>query len=105
LTSRNEGTPVALIEALACGIPVVATAVGGVPDVVKDNQSGLLIPPGEPTALADVLYRIASDHELRRRLGANGRRDVAQRFRSQRLVVDIAALYSELLNHRPGIRQ
>jgi glycosyltransferase involved in cell wall biosynthesis len=100
LTSRNEGTPVALIEAMAAGVPVVATAVGGVPDVVKHNENGLLIPSGEPMSLADALYRVASDDELCRRLGAAGRREVALRFRSQRLVDDVAGLYSELLNQR-----
>jgi glycosyltransferase involved in cell wall biosynthesis len=100
LTSRNEGTPVALIEAMAVGVPVVATAVGGVPDVVKHDETGLLIPSGEPTSLADALYRVASDEELCRRLGANGRRNVALRFRSQRLVDDVAGLYSELLKRR-----
>jgi glycosyltransferase involved in cell wall biosynthesis len=100
LTSRNEGTPVALIEAMAAGVPVVATAVGGVPDVVKHDETGLLIASGEPASLADALYRVASDEELCRRLGANARRDVALRFRSQRLVNDIAGLYSELLNQR-----
>jgi glycosyltransferase involved in cell wall biosynthesis len=104
LTSRNEGTPVALIEALAAGIPVVATAVGGVPDVVRDNQTGLLVSPGEPMSLANALYRVASDDELRRRLGANGREDMARRFRSERLVADIAAEYSELLNERSSRR-
>jgi glycosyltransferase involved in cell wall biosynthesis len=100
LTSRNEGTPVALIEAMAAGLPVVATAVGGVPDVVEHNENGLLIPSGEPMSLADALHRVASDDELCRRLGAAGRRDVALRFRSQRLVNDVAGLYSELLNQR-----
>ena len=92
LTSRNEGTPVALIEAMATGVAVVATAVGGVPDVVTHNETGLLVPSGEPMALADALYRVASDDELCRRLGGNGRREVALRFRSQRLVDDVAGL-------------
>ncbi len=100
LTSRNEGTPVAIIEALAAGVPVVATAVGGVPDVVRDDETGLLIPPGEPTALTNALLRLASDPELRQKLGSRGREDVAQRFGSERLVADIAELYSGLLQRR-----
>jgi glycosyltransferase involved in cell wall biosynthesis len=100
LTSRNEGTPVAIIEALAAGVPVVATAVGGVPDVVRDKETGLLISPGDPTALANALLRLSSDAELCQRLSASGRQDVAQRFGSKRLVADIAALYSQLLHQR-----
>ena len=102
LTSLNEGTPVAVIEALAAGVPVVASAVGGVPDVVAHDVSGLLIRPMKPIELADALDRLARDPDLRRRLVAAGRADVSRRFRQQRLVEDVAALYRRLLRQRDG---
>ena len=97
--SLNEGTPVAIIEAMAAGRAVVATAVGGVPDVVRDGETGLLIPQGEPSALAAAVIRL-SNAELRQRLGARAREDVAQRYAGERLVADVAALYADLLRQR-----
>ena len=99
LTSLNEGTPVAIIEAMAAARAVVATAVGGVPDVVRDGETGLLIPHGEPSALAAAVIRL-SNAELRQRLGARAREDVGQRFAGERLVADVAALYADLLRQR-----
>jgi glycosyltransferase involved in cell wall biosynthesis len=97
LSSLNEGTPVALIEAMAAARPVVATDVGGVPDVVTHEHTGLLVPPGAPSELARAMARLAADAGLRRRLGAAGRARVAQRFGTARLVDDIAGLYVERL--------
>jgi glycosyltransferase involved in cell wall biosynthesis len=100
LTSRNEGTPVALIEALAARVPVVATAVGGVPDVIQDGRTGVLIAPADADALAAALQRLARDRVWRAEMADRGRRDVQRRFASRRLVEDILALYSELLASR-----
>ncbi len=69
LSSRQEGLPVALMEATSVGLPVVATAVGGVPQVLADGSSAMIVPPGRPDALAGALGRVASDAELRARLG------------------------------------
>jgi glycosyltransferase involved in cell wall biosynthesis len=103
LTSKNEGTPVAIIEALAAGRAVVATRVGGVPDVIQDGQTGLLVPPGDPIALAGALERMAREPALRARLAAAGRRSVADRFGRQRLVRDMDALYQRLLKKRMAV--
>jgi glycosyltransferase involved in cell wall biosynthesis len=70
LASHYEGYPVALMEALCLGLPVVATAVGGVPDAVHPGQQGLLVPPGRPAELARALVTVAEDPALRTRLGA-----------------------------------
>ena len=93
LTSRNEGTPVALIEAMAAGRPVVATDVGGVADVVEHGTSGLLVPSGDMRALADALARLAGDASERHRLGQNGRAHALARYRADRLADDLDRLY------------
>jgi glycosyltransferase involved in cell wall biosynthesis len=102
LTSLNEGTPVALIEAMAAGRAVVATDVGGVADVVTDGHTGLLVPAGNPARLAEVLVRLASDPDERSRLGAAARASVG-RFRAERLVDDIWDLYRDGLSKKRGV--
>jgi glycosyltransferase involved in cell wall biosynthesis len=96
LTSDNEGTPVALIEAAAAARAAVATAAGGVPDIVVEG-SGLLAPPGDEAAVASLIARVAGDPDERRRMGLRARRHVAERFAAERLLEDVDALYSELL--------
>lgn len=97
LTSRNEGTPVSLIEALAAGRPVVATDVGGVPYVVKDGETGYICPPGDPESFAGAVERLLSNPREAAQMGMRGRKDVRVRFSAERLVRDIADLYEELL--------
>jgi glycosyltransferase involved in cell wall biosynthesis len=97
LTSLNEGTPVSLIEAMAAGLPVVATAVGGVPDVVEDGLTGTLVPSGSAEALAHAIVRLITDRELRETLGRAGRSRAFQRYTRQRLMTQVAALYEELV--------
>ena len=97
LPSGNEGTPVSVIEALAAGTPVVATRVGGVPDVVRDGEDGFLVEPGASDDLAERLADLARDPELRERFGAAGRSRVLPRYAVDRLVDDIDRLYRALL--------
>jgi glycosyltransferase involved in cell wall biosynthesis len=97
LPSINEGTPVTAIEALAAGRPVVATRVGGVPDVVRDGETGFLVPAGATDELAERLARLAVDPELRERMGRAGRDDVLARYAVDRLVDDVDLLYQSLL--------
>jgi glycosyltransferase involved in cell wall biosynthesis len=103
LSSLNEGTPVALIEAMAAGRPVIATAVGGVRDVVSDGWTGLVVPPSSARALADAMLRLASDRESRHRLGAAARREIASRFFPGRLVSEITHLYHRALVERRAL--
>jgi glycosyltransferase involved in cell wall biosynthesis len=98
LASDNEGTPVALIEALAAGVPVVATAVGGVPDLLAGGRLGVLVEPGSAEALAGGIRRLLSDPVLRRDLSGRGRPAALSRFGVDRLLADVAALYDELLS-------
>lgn len=97
LTSRNEGTPVALIESLAAGIPGVSTDVGGVRDVLDHGRLGLLAPFGDAGALADHVVTLLGDRDRRRRIGDAGRESIVARYGLGRLVDDIDALYRELL--------
>jgi glycosyltransferase involved in cell wall biosynthesis len=76
--SLSEGLPVVIIEALASGVPVVATAVGGNPELVRDGETGLLVPPADPDKLAAAIVRLLSDPDLRRRMGVAGRRLVCR---------------------------
>jgi glycosyltransferase involved in cell wall biosynthesis len=98
LASGNEGTPVSAIEALAAGRPVVATRVGGVPDVVRDGEDGFLVETGAVDAIAEALGRLAADPSLRQRLGESGRARVLPRYSVERLIDDVDRLYRSLLS-------
>jgi glycosyltransferase involved in cell wall biosynthesis len=105
LPSGNEGTPVSVIEALAAGTPVVATRVGGVPDVVRDGEDGFLVDPGDTSALAERLTQLATDAPLRERVGAAARDRVFSRYAVDRLVDDVDRLYRSLLQAAPASRR
>lgn len=86
-----------LIEGMAAGLPIVATNNGGVPEIVLDEQTGLLVPPGNPGALAAAVERLLGDEALRRRLGEAGRRRAGDVFSLRRHVAAIQALYETIL--------
>ena len=98
LPSGNEGTPVTVIEALAAERPVVATRVGGVPDVVRDGEDGFLVEAGATDDLAERLGRLARDPVLRTRMGRKGRERVLPRYAVNRLVDEVDQLYRSLLD-------
>ena len=97
LTSRNEGTPVSLIEAQAASKPVVSTDVGGVRDVVLDNRSGFVVRLGDVEDFQDKVARLVSDPELRGTFGQQGRAHVREAYAHTRLAADMDALYKQLL--------
>lgn len=101
--SRSEGLPNALLEAAAAGRAIVATAAGGTGEVVEDGVTGLLVPVNDLDALAGAMRRLATDSDLRRRLGDAARRRADTEFTMERFVGDYAALYEELATAR-GIR-
>ena len=100
LASRNEGTPVSLIEAQCAGRPVVATEVGGVRHVVEEGVGGYLVPPGDAGALAERIAKLLADPALRADMGSRGRASVGRRFGKDALLEGIADLYTELLHAR-----
>jgi glycosyltransferase involved in cell wall biosynthesis len=97
LPSEYEAFGLVLLESLAQGTPVVATRVGGIPEVVGDGRAGLLVPPRDPPALADAIRRLWRDRELAQRLGNYGRSEVVPRFTWEALADRLDALYRELV--------
>jgi glycosyltransferase involved in cell wall biosynthesis len=100
LSSRSEGMPMSALEAMAAGLPVVASAVGGVPEVVVDGETGFLVTPEDAPALRAAIERLLADPSLRRRLGEAGRRRAAATFALPRWQAAHLALYTELLAER-----
>jgi glycosyltransferase involved in cell wall biosynthesis len=98
--SRNEGTPVALIEGLAAGCPVVATSVGGTPDLLDGGRYGELVAPGDPTALAAAIVRSIRSRPEALARAQLGRAHVREYHTVARLVRDVDALYRELLSEK-----
>lgn len=96
LTSHREGMPVSLMEAAACGVPAVATAVGGVAELVEDEVTGLLAPPGDARAFAAALERLLTQRDLAARLGAAARERVQERFSLAGEVDGLLALWDEV---------
>jgi glycosyltransferase involved in cell wall biosynthesis len=102
LSSRNEGTPVSLIEAAAAGKPVIATAVGGVPDFIKHEGNGILVSPGDHRALAEGILSLLANPDKAGEMATNGRNMAAARFSISRLLNEHYDLYNSLLK-RKGI--
>jgi lipopolysaccharide/colanic/teichoic acid biosynthesis glycosyltransferase/glycosyltransferase involved in cell wall biosynthesis len=105
VSSKNEGTPVSAIEAMASACPVVATRVGGLPDLIEDGETGHLVPAEDAPALAAAILRVLRDREGARRMAGVAREQVSQRFRAERLVADVEHLYSELLAQKGVLPQ
>jgi glycosyltransferase involved in cell wall biosynthesis len=101
LTSLHEGLPRAVLQAMAAGVPVVATAVDGTPEVVRDGVTGLLIPPGRPEVAAERLLELVSDETLRHRLVRLARQALGREFEIEQMVTALDELYLNLLERGP----
>jgi glycosyltransferase involved in cell wall biosynthesis len=101
LTSRAEGMPLAILEAWASALPVVATRVGGIPGLVEDGRTGLLVDSGDEPALTQALRRVLAEPGLARRLGEAGRDRAVSEFDTQCMAREYHRHYLELMEHRP----
>jgi glycosyltransferase involved in cell wall biosynthesis len=99
LTSHNEGMGRVLVEAMACGRPIVATEVGGVPSVVENGASGFLVPSRTPEAMAQAVLKLLADPELRNAFGEKGRKK-AEEFSLCSMVDKIDKLYREWIERK-----
>lgn len=104
LPSLAEGLGVAALEAMASGLPVIASRVGGLPEAVVDGETGILVPPGDPAALAGALRRLATDPVLAARWGAAGRARVAERFDARLMAEQTLDVYRALMEDLDGRR-
>lgn len=100
LPSRWESLPISVLEAMACGVPVLATAVGGVADLLQDHDTAVLVPAADDAALVGALDELLRAERLRRQIGADGRALVETRFQKERMVDETEALYVRLLTNR-----
>jgi glycosyltransferase involved in cell wall biosynthesis len=94
-SSRREGLPMAILEAMASRVPLIATAVGGVPTVVLDGRTGVLVPEVDAALLANGIVALLRDGALRERLGAAARQLVEDEFSAQRMTADYLRVYEE----------
>jgi glycosyltransferase involved in cell wall biosynthesis len=100
LPSLGEGLPTVLLEAAACGRPIVATDVPGCREAVVDGQTGFLVPPNDPRALAAALQTLLDDPDLRHTLGQNGRQRVIDNFSGEQIVSETMQVYDKILKKR-----
>jgi glycosyltransferase involved in cell wall biosynthesis len=100
LSSRSEGFPRSVLEAMRAGLPVVATAVGGIPEAITDGIEGLLVPRGDPSALAGALSGLLTDGERRKQMAMRARHTYEERFRFERMADETEAVYAKMLVSR-----
>jgi len=101
MPSVNEGMGLAIVEAMACSLPVVASRVGGIPEVVEDGISGILVPPDDAGALAAACCGLLLDPDARKRMGSEGEQRARARYDIHTLIENTAAVYRELMEGVP----
>jgi glycosyltransferase involved in cell wall biosynthesis len=101
-SSLYEGLPMSLLEAMAAGLPVIASTVGGIPEVVEGNMTGILVEPGDPQSLADAMLILLKDQALVERLRQNAVKKVAEDFHISQTVKNYENLYLSLMNAGSG---
>lgn len=105
LPSHKEALPIAVLEAMSMCLPVVATRVGGVPEVVQDGSTGLLVEPGDRPALKEAMTRLVTDRDLAQRLGSSGQARVHAHFTIDKMVDHVEQLYERLMLKRGSVSE
>jgi len=101
LPSYNEGLPVSILEAMSWEIAVISTRVGGIPELVRDGTDGILINPGDVTALSQALMRLGKDKEFRQQLGRAARSQVETSYSRENVMPQLEAIYQSLISRQP----
>jgi glycosyltransferase involved in cell wall biosynthesis len=100
ITSKREGLPLTLIEAMMSRKPIVATSVGGIPDTISNDVEGILVPPGDTGSIVEAVLALASDAERRERLGSGARKRAAETYSPRKVLEDLERIYMEHLDFR-----
>jgi glycosyltransferase involved in cell wall biosynthesis len=100
LTSEREGTPNVVMEAMATGLPVISTNVGGIPDIVYDSETGFLIEPGDIDSLVSKLMLLMEDTSLRQKIGTKARKFIVENHSLEMLPSILFKFYSSILDNR-----
>src|SRR5204863_1643091 len=100
LASRQEAFPLSTLEAMAAGVPVVASAVGGIPEQIEHLETGILVPPGDPSVLSDWIVRLYDDAELRRGLAVRAHVRVLRDFSVRAQAQALGSAYAEAIEHK-----
>jgi glycosyltransferase involved in cell wall biosynthesis len=103
--SLEEQIPIAMLEAMACGLPIVATDVGGIPECITDGVEGLLVPPANPASLALAISKLLENGQLREQLAQAGRRRIAEQFSRERNTQRVADVLAEVVRRRNSKRR
>ena len=101
-STQREGFPLSLTEAAMAGCPAIASRLGGIPEIIENRRTGLLVPPGDATAMADAIVELLSSAELRKRLGEAARVGARARFTSEAMVDQVIAIYRAVVEPRRG---
>ncbi len=102
LASRSEGLSIALLEAGCAGLPLIASATGGIPEIVRDGETGILVPAEDELSLAEAIISLLEDSEKRKNLGDEAGRDIRKRFNEDNMLKETEKVYNEVFKKRAG---
>ncbi len=102
LASRSEGLSIALLEAGCAGLPLIASATGGIPEIVRDGETGILVPAEDELSLAEAIIFLLEDSEKRKNLGDEAARDIRKRFNEDNMLIETEKVYNEVFKKRTG---